>query len=531
MADLVYTLFDSHYNKNIFIHSMSPGSIKYLGGSGSWINQPPKQCTHMSMNETVVVRDATSETLARSLEFTNIINLYNYDNNDRFTLSNGSYVLVNKSSTPYKLQYVCADGTSVTNLDVYTNHVYSFFWLTDTTSIGKILEDTYGIANMYISFEYRTGDGCSCTSITGVGRCCPKTNTLSGTTLTKNNKFYQGTEYYTDPYIGGGPSGEGGGTGNFDGSSTPIAIPGLPTLSAVDAGFITLFNPSSAQLKSLAQYMWTNPLFDLDNWRKIFADPMDAILGLSIVPVAVPNGGSGTVTVGNISTGVSMTLAGSQYVAVDCGSLTVQEYWGSYLDYEPFTKIQIYLPYIGTRPLSTDDVMGKTIQVVYHVDILSGACNAFVKCGDSVLYTFNGQCASSIPITGNDWTNVINGIITASVAVGTLAATGGAAAPLAVPSLAATAVNTMKPEVEKSGSLTGTGGMLGIQTPYLIVTRPRQALPANQNKYTGYPSFITAKLSTLSGFTIVEDVHLENMTATEAEINEIEQLLKSGVIF
>lgn len=337
----------------------------------------------------------------------------------------------------------------------------------------------------------------------------------------------------SDPYAKDpdGESGTGGGTGSFDGTGDNIDTPSLPTLSSVDTGFITLFNPTIAQLKELASYMWNGSLFDLNTWQKLFADPMDAILGLSVVPVAVPNGDTGEVKVGNISTGVSMTKAASQYVVVDCGTINVNEYWGGYLDYDPYTKAELYLPYCGIHQIATDDIMGKAVHVVYHVDILSGACCAYVKCGGSVLYSFIGQCASSIPISGTDFTNVINGVISAAVSIGSMVATGGASAPLAVPSLAQTAVNSMKPSIEKSGAMGGTGGMLAVQTPYLILTRPRQALPARQNTFTGYPSFITEKLSDLSGYTEIEEIHLENISATESELSEIENLLKSGVIF
>ena len=89
----------------------------------------------------------------------------------------------------------------------------------------------------------------------------------------------------------------------------------------------------------------------------------------------------------------------------------------------------------------------------------------------------------------------------------------------------------MKPTVEKSGAMGGTGGMLGVQTPYMILTRPRQALPRDQNKFIGYPSFITVRLGDLSGYTEIDSIHLENVPATESELSEIESLLKSGVIF
>ena len=78
-----------------------------------------------------------------------------------------------------------------------------------------------------------------------------------------------------DPFGGGGTSEPGGGGGSFDNSSTPINIPNLPSISAASTGFISLFNPTLNQLNELASYMWSD-LFQVDGWKKLFADPMDA---------------------------------------------------------------------------------------------------------------------------------------------------------------------------------------------------------------------------------------------------------------
>ena len=345
-----------------------------------------------------------------------------------------------------------------------------------------------------------------------------------------------------DPFAPSGYSDVGGGEGTFLNISDNIDIPSTPSLSAADTRFISLFVPSLNELTNLAQYMWTNPAFDISAWKKIFADPMDAILGLSIVPVSVPLGARRAISVGNISTDVQMASAANQYVEINCGTLEglhlvpvagtldVFEYWGSYLDYEPYTKAEICLPYCGTHAISVDDIMNKSVTVVYHVDILSGACVAYIQCDGTVLYQFIGQCSASIPITGGDWTNMVNGVINIAGAIGSMVATGGASAPMAAGTIASTAVNSFKPSIEKSGSLSGAGGLMAIQKPYLILTRPQQALPKFQNRFMGYPSFVTRQLSTLSGYTEIESIHLENIPATLDELDEIENLLKSGVI-
>lgn len=333
----------------------------------------------------------------------------------------------------------------------------------------------------------------------------------------------------SDPYYPGGESDTGGGTGNFDGTSVDVDFTSLPTLSAVDTGFISLYNPTLAQLQSLANYMWSD-LFDLDTFKKLFGDPMQAILGLSIVPGPVPSSGAQVVKVGNISTGISINKAASQYINIDCGTLNVEEFWGAYLDYEPYTKAEIYLPFIGVHQIAVDDIMNKPVHIMYHIDLLSGGCACEIKCGGSVLYTFIGSCSVSIPVTGSDWTNLINGVLSAASAIGTMVASGGATAPAAAGEIASAATNSLKPSIEKSGSVAGAGGLLAGKVPVLILTRPRQALPGKQNTFTGYPAFITRSLGGLSGYTEVHSIRLSGIDGTESEIDEIEELLKGGVI-
>lgn len=364
--------------------------------------------------------------------------------------------------------------------------------------------------------------------------------------LLEDNPEPDKEETENDPYDPDGPSEPGGGDGEFDDPTEPVPIPDPPSISVADTGFVTLFNPSLSELKSLANYMWSD-LFSVDSFKKIFADPMHAVLGLSIVPVNVPSAGSREVVVGNISTGVSMTVAAKQFVSVDCGSITVKKHWGAYLDYDPYTKSFIYLPYIGMHPVSTDDIMGRTIHIKYNVDILSGACTAFIESSGVVLYQFIGQVSSCIPITGDNFSNVINGVLGIAGSVGAMVATGGFSAPASVAEaglgtaytaghfIAAGAsvgqdIMNMKPSIEKSGAMSGTGGIMGVQKPYLIMMRPNAAIPGGQNQFLGYPAHITARLGDLSGFTQVEIIHLENIPCTEKEQEEILHYLAGGVI-
>ena len=355
--------------------------------------------------------------------------------------------------------------------------------------------------------------------------------TLNDALQALNDGIWEVIPEDTDPYSPDGSTEPGGGGGSAD-PSEDITDPSLPTVSAVDTGFITLFKPSVSNLNSLATYMWSGG-FDIDTFKKIMANPMDAILGLSILPGIVPSGGSSTVVIGNVSTGVSMPKVGNQYVKFNCGSKTIKRKWNAFLDYSPYTRAYIYLPYIGIHPLEVDDIMNKSVTVKYNIDVLSGGCTAFVIAGGTTLYSFTGQCACSVPVTGRDWTSLINGVLGA--VTGTVGAIGSAMVgnlPGAIAGAASVAQNVLssKPTIERSGSMGGMAGMMGIRTPYIIIERPVQAVPGKQNKYIGYPSFVTKKLGDVSGYTQVEITHLEAIPATLTEQEEIKNLLDEGVI-
>ena len=332
----------------------------------------------------------------------------------------------------------------------------------------------------------------------------------------------------SDPY---NPNGEPAGGGGEVQTPDEMQDETLPTISVADTGFVTLYKPSISQMNALASYMWGS--FDVDAFKKVFANPMDVILGLSILPGIVPAGGSSNVMVGNVNTGVSMTKVANQYVKFDCGSVAIKRRWGAFLDYSPYTKAFIYLPFIGVEPIDVDEIMNKTVSVTYNIDVLSGGCCAFIKVDGTTLYSYIGQCACSVPVTGKDWSTMINGVLGAvSGITGTIGSLASGNVAGAVSGIASVAQNVIgaKPTYQRSGSMGGMGGMMGIKTPYIIIERPVQAVPGYQNKMIGYPSFITRLIGDFKGYTEIEQCHLENIPCTGGEMIEIENILKTGVI-
>lgn len=349
------------------------------------------------------------------------------------------------------------------------------------------------------------------------------------------------TDSTSNPYVNGLPtSTTGGGDGDYtDPTETEkMGVPDLPDIDAVTSGLLTIYAPSQAQLNSLGAFLW-GVNFDINDLKKLFADPMSAIIGLSIVPVTPTLGGTKEVKFGDISTGVSMPYVSNQFTEVQMGSVAVKKQVGCFMDYAPYTQIDIYLPGIGMRSLSPDDVMGTTLTVTYHVDVVTGACVAYIDVSTKgVLYQFTGSLIENIPVTAANYSGAIQNAVTSGISmIGTVAGAATGNAPLTIASgtaLATNAANTAinsKPTVERSGNVSGTAGIMSIKQPYLVITRPRMSVANNLNRFTGNTLNVTCKLSNVKGFTMIELIHLDGIPCTENERAELETLLHQGVIF
>lgn len=349
--------------------------------------------------------------------------------------------------------------------------------------------------------------------------------------------------YQDDPNEGGDKPGakDPGGKGDHDNTSDVIDIPTLPINDVLSTGLVSLYSPTSGQVRALASAMFSQNI--LDQLKYIMENPIDFIISLHFVPIIPSLGGSQAITLGNVNTGVSATIVTSQYVECSFGSVTIGEYWGAFSDYSD-TEVSIYLPYIGFRSLNIQDIMGATVTLVYHVDVLTGALQAMVKCVksgkagslSSVEYTFSGNFVSSIPFQGSHYANVLGSLIGMGEVIGgamAIGGTGGAAAPVVAGKMesgAMAALNGLKQQVERSGSTQTTPGSLGVQEAYIVVQRPIQVTPDNFGKLTGYGSMVGRSLGFFNGLTVVTDARVNISRATDGEKKEILSMLKQGVV-
>lgn len=318
------------------------------------------------------------------------------------------------------------------------------------------------------------------------------------------------------------------------------------TMNALN-NFNSMYALTRAQVNSLLSELNTSTF--IDNIQLLFETPVENLVSLRCYPFDAnarqPAPTADTPIIVNV---VTMETTG-QYLGnitqpmISLGSLTVPTRFGNFLDYAPFTKVEMYLPYIGFVNLDTNEVMGKSLSIKYAVDYMTGMGTAFVTADGVMIYTGEGKIGVDVSLGGRNAAevaknNLMTGINTAGGIAATAAAvgTGGVAAGAmtAMKTLASTTASVIQGNqghVTKGSIGSSANGFYAPQNAYLIITRPTPAEPASYASQYGRPSGKTEQLQALTGYTVVDSVHVEGITnGTQDEVTEIERLLKSGVI-
>lgn len=315
-------------------------------------------------------------------------------------------------------------------------------------------------------------------------------------------------------------------TDTGDGNTPPVVV---PTGSA--SALWSVYNPTQAQLNSFGAWLWSSSF--IDQILKLFNNPMQSIIGVHKIFATPAISGSGNIVVGYLDSGVASNIVGAQYTTIDCGTVRVREQFGNVFDYND-TDVRLYLPFIGIVPLDVMDVMRGSVNVVYHVDVITGACLAEVKItrdgSGGTLYQFAGDAAVRYPISSGSYMGVVSGVLGVVGGIASGIMSGGATLPMAAGAIAS-GMSHAKTQVQHSGSFAGNAGAMGGKKPYLIIERPQTAIADGYGAYQGTGANNIVSVGAISGYFKMTDVHLDGIArATESELSEIENLLLSGVI-
>lgn len=337
-------------------------------------------------------------------------------------------------------------------------------------------------------------------------------------------------------------NGDEGGNGDFDNDNDIVGIPDLPSLDITALGGFNLYKLQATAFAQLMQFLnTTEPGASILKW---FTNPIQAIAAAYILPYPVKGTSPATVSLLGLPTTISCAKC-SPWNEWNLGTVYIKQGFGDcFLDYSPYTRVSMYLPFIGVRQLTADDIIGHNINVTYQFDNISGACIAYISSDGNVRYTFSGSCAVGIPISQSNWgqtyiaaATAAAGAIFGGVSAG-LSASGkgsgaiiGATVKGAVEGSGGLDAFNAKPTVSRSGSICGASSALGVEKPYLIIEKPDKAKISDPKSIIGITSGRVLSLGGLSGFNALENFHLHGIAATAEELDEIETLLHEGVIF
>ena len=334
--------------------------------------------------------------------------------------------------------------------------------------------------------------------------------------------------------------------GFFDNGSDAITLPDIDTInvgSALQSSGVKAHKFDITEINKFFDKLWSADFFDtiIKNQQA----PIDNILSLATYPYDVHDNGVGEeIKVGTVPMGANGKIITAQFQEIDFGSIDCNEYYGNSLDYT-YTDVDIFLPFIGTKSLDVNIIGGAVISLVYRVDILTGNCDAIISAKrsrdgtelNSVLYIFSGNLQNQIPLTQQQnqtllkLESAIQTTIQGAVMGNPKGGVAGGVAGLAAEGMTMALTGQPTTRYQMSGNLSTANGYMGVLTPYLIWYRPVNVKPSGYDKYYGYPSFFTRKLSECRGYTQIHELISDAPTGVPADDWEkIKQMLKDGII-
>lgn len=306
----------------------------------------------------------------------------------------------------------------------------------------------------------------------------------------------------------------------------------------------------------------------IDNF--LVTNPIDSIVSIKRFPFDVPHTFSNTKELVKLGKNTATAQGYATYNVFNTvqfrGINISKRFGGCFLDYEPYTQYEVYVPFCGTTNLQAADIVGHTLNIRMQIDLLTGTCTAYIMADSLVIETLTGNCACDLQITGTD-TTYMNSAIVNSITNARNAKTQKEVADLSTISpagLFSAAMNPWKAAGEKTTAETNRYqadyNLQHIQTPLhsmgtasaltgwyqefnarlmiyypegdaiISSVPPRLADLTNYGHTTGFATVDNKTLTNYTGLTVCSDVDLSGISqATATEKQMIYNALTGGV--
>lgn len=303
-----------------------------------------------------------------------------------------------------------------------------------------------------------------------------------------------------------------------------------------------LFTDDQTLITTMQDALWT--------WGN---NPIDFMIDCYYIPFSITD--FYTTVTANLKFG-NYQFPGTSFTAISETSgnrLTLfnTTFEGVYSDWRDYTQFSydLFLPFIGFVSLDPQKYVNHTVKCEMMFDITTHNVRYYLFCDGLITDRFDGSVGVNIPLMATDIVNKAkhDRDIKYGLATGALNTAGSLASSLTSPDpskamggIISSAGNIMgmvkqyqelgaKASSGVEGSFSSAMNIYDISYAYLRITEEQMIIPQKTNQLYNFPSYYMGAVSSLSGYCELADIRFSS-TATEPEIEEIQSLLRSGVI-
>lgn len=303
----------------------------------------------------------------------------------------------------------------------------------------------------------------------------------------------------------------------------------------------TQYGMTEGRCKQLGYNFWGASF--IENIKLVNNNPIENVIGLKIYPFDV-SGTEEEIVVGNVPMKTNGERIDSFNNKVTIGSTKIEGMYNSFLDFAPFTKLTIWLPFIGFKDLDVSACMYKTLTVRYIRDIITGACKADLLLDGKPWQTYDGEMGIDIALMSSnraqvDAAFVNNAISTVANGVGNIASgsspisgqAGTLGTVVGIADIATDLVASAMNQYHTTNSGVPSPSCSAYQTRdvFLIYDRPTYQDLAVFNHTYGRMCMLSRTLGGLTGFTKTNPmINMDGVPCTEEEKQRLIVIMSNG---
>lgn len=241
----------------------------------------------------------------------------------------------------------------------------------------------------------------------------------------------------------------------------------------------------------------------------------------------------------------SYTFTGSSFSGITetDGSrldLFTASFEGIYHDWRDYTQFEydLYLPFVGFTKLDPQKYIDRLVKCEMSFDLTTHNVRYYLYADGVVTDRIDGSVGVNIPLMATDMVNkakndrqAIQGGVTGALSTADNLARGNVVGAIGSIINGMSSLEKLQNKATETveGGFSSAMNIYDIRYAYLKITEHQVLIPNETNLLYNYPSYYMGSISSLSGYCELVNARFSS-TATQPEIEEIESLLRNGVI-